>query len=120
MQRQHAIAAAPVYLKGRLQQDEALPAPELAPQRGDERMRATVAFVLGLEEGGVGYAGLPREVYVDLLGYLLPAWVDKGRARRRRQQQPRDARGARRSAGLWWRLLPTCGDGWSGRRRCPQ
>ena len=41
-------------------------------------MRATVAFVLGLEEGGVEYAGLPRDVYVDLLGYMLPAWADKG------------------------------------------
>ena len=41
-------------------------------------MLATVAFVVGLEEGGVAYEGLPREVYVDLLGYVLPAWADKG------------------------------------------
>ena len=87
VQRQQTIAAAPVYLKGRVKRGKTLPVPELAPQREDERLRATAAFVLGLEEGGVGYAGLPREVYVDLLGYLLPAWVDKGRARRRRQQQ---------------------------------
>ena len=58
-----------------------LPVSELAPQPGgDERLRATVAFVLGMEEGRVAYAGLPRELYVDLLGYLLPAWTDKGPA----------------------------------------
>ena len=37
-----------------------------------------MAFVVGVEEGGVEYQGLPREVYVDLLGYLLPVWADKG------------------------------------------
>ena len=36
-----------------------------------------MAFVVGVEEGGVKYQGLPREVYVDLLGYLLPVWADK-------------------------------------------
>ena len=82
-QKRAAIPAAPVYIQGRLQQpDEAplpLPVPELAPQRGgDERVRATVAFVLGLEEGGVAYAGLPRELYEEVLGYVLPAWADKG------------------------------------------
>lgn len=57
--------------------DGALPVPELAPQQqGDEQLQPTVAFVLGLEEGGVEYAGLPQEVYVDLLGHLLPAWAD--------------------------------------------
>ena len=78
VQRQHAIAAAPVYLKGRLQQrdEPPLPVPVLAPQRGDERLRATVAFVLGLEEGGVEYAGLPRGVYVELLGYVMHPWAD--------------------------------------------
>ena len=34
--------------------------------------------MVGVEEGGVEYQGLPREVYVDLLGYLLPVWADKG------------------------------------------
>ena len=87
VQRQHAIAAAPVYLQGRLQQrqgDEAplpLPVPELVAQQrgwGDERVRATAAFVLGLEEGGVAYAGLPRELYEEVLGYMTHAWMDKG------------------------------------------
>ena len=55
-----------------MQQDEALPVPELAPQQGDERLWATVAFTLGLE-GGVAYAGLPSDVYKDLPGYMLPA-----------------------------------------------
>lgn len=77
LQQQKAIAAAPVYLKGRVERDEPLPRVQLS-ERGDERLRATAAFVLGLEEGGVEYVGLPHEMYVDLLGYLLPAWVDKG------------------------------------------
>lgn len=34
--------------------------------------------MLGLEEGGVGYVELPHEVYVDLLGYMMPGWADKG------------------------------------------
>ena len=78
VQRQKAIAAAPVYLKGRVQRDETLHVLELGPQRGDERLGGTAAFVLGLEEGGVEYAGLPKEVYVELLGYLMPAWADNG------------------------------------------
>ena len=78
-QMQAAVAAAPVYLKGRVQRYEApLPVPELAPQRGRERVLATVAFVVGLEEGGVAYAGLPRELYEEVLGYMVPAWADKG------------------------------------------
>jgi hypothetical protein len=81
-QKRAAVAAAPVYLKGRV----ALPVPEFTPQGEDERLRATVAFVLGLEEGGVEYAGLPREVYVELLGYLLPAWADKGPGGQQQQQ----------------------------------
>ena len=58
VQRQKAIAAVPVYLKDRVQEDEALPVLELVPQQADGQLRATVAFVLGLEEGGVEYAGL--------------------------------------------------------------
>lgn len=85
-QRQKAIAAAPASLKGRVQRDEALPRVELTPpapqqqqQRdNEERVRATAAYVLGLEEGGVEYGGLPGEVFVELLGYMLPAWADKG------------------------------------------
>ena len=62
-QQQKAIAAAPVYLKARVQRDEALPRVELTAHQGDdERLRATVAFVVGREEGGVEYAGLPREL----------------------------------------------------------
>lgn len=50
-----------------------------APQQcGDEQLQVTAAFVLGLEEGGVLYQGLPRELYVELLEYMMHVWADKG------------------------------------------
>ena len=78
VQKQKTTAAATSYLKRRVEQDQPLPRPELAQGQGDQQVRATVAFVLGSEEGGVEYVGLPYEMYVDLLGYLLPGWADKG------------------------------------------
>ena len=78
VQQQKVIAVAPVHLKDRVQVNGPLPRVEFTPRRGDERLRATVAFVVGLEEGGVEYAGLPQKVYVDLRGYMLPAWANKG------------------------------------------
>lgn len=48
MQQQKAVAAAPIYIQRRVQRDEALPRVELTPQQGDERVRATVAFEVGL------------------------------------------------------------------------
>lgn len=79
-QMRQAIAAAPAYLKGRVERDEPLPRVALTPQQqgNDEQLRATMAFVLGLAEGGVEYEGLPRDLYVELLGYMLPWWADKG------------------------------------------
>ena len=76
MQLQQVIAAAPAYLRGRVQQDAPLPMVELKPMRmrprqWEEKARATAAFVLGLEEGGVDYQGLPRELFKELLGYMV-------------------------------------------------
>lgn len=86
--RQKTTAAVPAYLKGRVKRDKALPVPELAPQqREDEQLRATVAFVLGLEEAGMEYAGLPRELREEMLGYMTHAYMDKGSAGHGQQQQ---------------------------------
>jgi hypothetical protein len=41
------------------------------------RLRATAGFVLGLE-GGEGEQGLPDELFVELLGFMLAQWADKG------------------------------------------
>ena len=78
VQQQRAVAVAPRYLKGRVQEDEPLPRVDLTPHQGDERLRATVAFVLGLDEGGVEYTGLSQELYEDLLGFMVPSWGDRG------------------------------------------
>lgn len=85
MQQQNAIAAALEYLKGRVERDEPLPQVALTPQpqrqreEGDGgRLRATVAFVAGLEEGGVKYPGLRGKGFEMLLGYMMHAWADNG------------------------------------------
>ena len=88
-QRQQVIAAAPAYLQGRVQQDAPLPLAELTPkqhqhqQGDDEQLRATAAFMVGLEgdddgseEGEAKH--LPRELFKELLGYLMHAWAEKG------------------------------------------
>ena len=74
------LAATPTYLRQRVAWGEELPRAELALERqaDDAQLRATVAFVVGLEEGGVEYQGLPWEVYMDLLGYMMHKWADKG------------------------------------------
>lgn len=63
-----------------MERGEALPRVELAPQQKrlleDEQLRETTAFVVGLGK----YEGLPKEVFVDLLGYMMPSWADKGPA----------------------------------------
>lgn len=76
--QQAILATIPMPLKERVAWGKVLPQVELTASQGDERLRATVAFVLGLEEGRVEYQGLPWDMYMDLLGYLLPAWADNG------------------------------------------
>jgi hypothetical protein len=86
MQQEKALAAAPEWSKGRMAEGRDLPRAELTPQQqqqqqqqqyNSERLRATAAFALGLERGEEG-KGMPDDVFVDLLGYLLPVWADKG------------------------------------------
>lgn len=79
-QQESALAAAPQYqyLSGRVERSAPLPRVELTPRQGDERLRATMAFVVGLEEGGVEYAGLHGETYKKLLAYMIHPWADKG------------------------------------------
>jgi ankyrin repeat protein len=90
-QQHKAIAAAPAYLQGRVERGEPLPVAELTPPQHHqqqqqqqqqqhysvERLQATAAFVVGLG-GGEEDQGLSDDVYVELLGYMLPAWADKG------------------------------------------
>jgi len=82
------LAAAPEYLRGRVAWAKELPMVELCQQQQEEqqqqepgadkgRLRATAAFVLGVG-GGDEYKGLPQELYVELLGLMLPRWADKG------------------------------------------
>ena len=87
--KQQVIAVAPAYLTGRVQQDAPLPIVELTPpppppqKQGDddEQLRATVAFVVGLEgDGSEEDKHLPWELFKELLGYLMHAWADKGPA----------------------------------------
>lgn len=82
-QQQNAIAAAPTYLKDRVECDEALP--KVKPSRQTqktkklrkrlerERLRDTVAFVSGMAPHG-----LPEDLFAELMEYMLPKWADKG------------------------------------------
>jgi hypothetical protein len=69
----------PVCLQGRVERGEPLPTVEFISQQqqgDDERLRATAAFAAGFD--GDCYKGLPRELYVELLGFMLPPGADKG------------------------------------------
>lgn len=57
-----------------------LPQVALTPQQEqeDEQLRATAAFMVGLPESRMKYKGLPRELFVELLGYMLPGWAYNG------------------------------------------
>ena len=85
----------PSYLKGRVQRDESLPIVELTPpqqegQQGDERVRGAAAFVVGIaaEEGleEEEPKHLPRDLFKELLGYMMHAWADKGPEEGQQQQ----------------------------------
>ena len=77
-QLQASVAAAPVYLKGRVAADRALPAVTVNGENA--RVVACVKYALGLEGGGVVFQGqeptvrmLP-EVLVELLKMMVPKW----------------------------------------------
>jgi hypothetical protein len=53
-----------------------VPTVELSQQQRSECLRATATFTLGLD--GDDYKGLPQELYLELLGFLMPPWADKG------------------------------------------
>jgi len=75
--QRRAVAAAPAYLKERVEREAALPRVDSTPRQGrrrmggedEQRLRATAAFAL---------EGLPQELYVELVGFMLPRWADKG------------------------------------------
>jgi ankyrin repeat protein len=69
--QRRAVAAAPAYLRGHVEREQVLPQVELTRQhrQGNEQLRAMAAFAL---------EGLPRELFVELLGFMLPVWADKG------------------------------------------
>ena len=78
--QQQAVTAAPIYLKGRVERDEPLPRVELVAH-DDEQLRATVGLEgdgNGSEDGSGEAKHLPREVFKELLGYMMHAWADKG------------------------------------------
>lgn len=82
VQQQKGVAAAPAYLKGRVERNAPLPRVKLVVHH-QEQLRATVAFVLGgVEEddddGSEEVKHLPRELFKELLGHLMHAWADKG------------------------------------------
>lgn len=73
-QEERKVAAAPVYLKGRVERGAVLPS--VVGGEGDEgrgKERAAVAFVLGMEEGGKGGKSLPDELYEELIEYMVPS-----------------------------------------------
>ena len=90
-QQRAMLAAVPECLKGRVawgkelpmvetcqqprQQQQQEPEPEAGPEADKGRLRATAAFVLGFD--GDEYKGLPQELYVELLRFMLPRWADK-------------------------------------------
>lgn len=77
--KRQAITAAPDYLKDRVERDEPLSQVNLMPQQADEQLHATVAFAVGLEgDGSEEDKHLPRELFKELLGYIMYEWADKG------------------------------------------
>jgi len=69
VQQQKALAIAPPYLTGRVEQNEPLPRVVVDPSQGDAQLRGVAEGVLAL----------PREVFdAWVLGYLMPEWADKG------------------------------------------
>jgi hypothetical protein len=76
-----AAAAAPAYLEERVEKGQELPrvavAVAVAARAGaneKEELVATVKYALGLEGGSEGSVGLPPELFVELLGFLVPPW----------------------------------------------
>lgn len=76
--RRKVIAAAPEYLRGRVAQGSK-PLPHVQVNEEDEqkeeeeRRQAMLAYVLGLAYGEKG-AGLPGDVFVELLELMVPRW----------------------------------------------
>lgn len=73
--RRHDAANMPSYLNGRIAQGQPLPRLELTPEGPDAaedelRFRGAMAFVLGLEGGG-----MPRDVFRGVfMDLLMPSW----------------------------------------------
>ena len=67
------VGAAPIYLEDRVAQGEPLPAVRWtwAHKQEKETQQATMAYVLGLG-GGMEGEGMPREVFVELVDWIMP------------------------------------------------
>jgi hypothetical protein len=64
-----AGTAGPAGLKRRVAARRATPQTEI--ESGDEKLVATAKYALGLEGGSEGSGGLPPELFVELLEYLV-------------------------------------------------
>jgi hypothetical protein len=70
-QQEKALAAAPAYLKGRVEHGQKLPAVVVDSEK--EKLLACLKYALGLE-GGEDGQGMPREVFIELCEVLVPKW----------------------------------------------
>lgn len=65
------------YLQKRVEEGQELPRPEA--NAGDEELVGTAKLAVGMEVEGA--KGLPQELFVELLEYLVPAWDPARRGR---------------------------------------
>ena len=76
VRKEKMIAAAPAYLKERVENEEALPAVEInqRSRNGEEEMRAAVLErVLGVE--------MAKELYYDVIDMIMAPWDDERKRR---------------------------------------
>ena len=71
------VAAAPAYLRSRVGRGEELPCVEINSSRQHDEDDEMIADVLEFVTVG---GKMPNEVFIDLMGYLVPKWDDARRA----------------------------------------
>lgn len=72
--QQASLKAAPAYLKVRVEREEELPQLVTDSQEGHPVVVASARYVLGLEGASEGSTGLPPDLFVELLQFLVPRW----------------------------------------------